>query len=238
MIPDGTTVVIPRCQPGAPAASNKKGPPSPTADNVARKELLLILTPHIYRPGKQDSSKAELPRVVEAPVAHPLPPANPSLNSVQFSDANVRKVLEMLARQAHTNIVITSGVAGKVTMDIRDKSFDELLAIIAKVCDLAVRREGDVIYISTPAEIRKAQEDNLPVRVYHLNFVKSSDVIKMIFPLRSPKGKITPSPDAATGMSDKSSGGIGTVIVVQDYEDVLKIVDGVIAKIDVKPRKP
>jgi hypothetical protein len=206
----------------------------PTANNVAKKELLLLLTPHIHRLGKTGAPKAEPPRVVEAPSVSSSPSAKEPLYSLHCDDMDARKVLELLIRQAHANIVVAPGVAGKITMDIHDKSLDEMLAIIAKLCNLTVRREGDVIFITTLAEIRKAQENSLPVRVYHLSYVKSSTVEKMIRPLISPKGRVTLAPDAEKSMLEKN--GIGSIIIVQDYDDVLKTMDGVIAKIDVQRR--
>ena len=73
-----------------------------------------------------------------------------------------------------------------------------MFIILQRVCHLAVRREAGVIFISTPAEAHAAEEDHLPIRVYHLNYVKSSDVMKMIQPYLSPKGKPVATPDATS----------------------------------------
>ena len=100
-----------------------------------------------------------------------------SLITLHADELDVRKVLEMLSRQGNVGMAFSPGVAGKITLDIRNKTLDEVLTIIAGLCHLTVRRENDVIYISTPGGGAKAQEDNLPVRVYHLNYVKSSDVM-------------------------------------------------------------
>jgi len=43
-------------------------------------------------------------------------------------------------------------------MDIQNKRLDDALGIIAKLCDLDVQHESNVIFISTLAERHKAQE--------------------------------------------------------------------------------
>ena len=187
-----------------------------------------------------------------------------SLITLHADELDVRKVLEMLSRQGNVGMALSPSVTGKITLDIRNKTLDEALTIIAGLCHLTVRRENDVIYISTPGEVRQAQEANLPVRIYHLNYVKSSEVMNMIKDLKSPKGKITASPDSQTGLQSGSVGGGssggsgggssggggggggggstggnalagGEVLIVQDYEEVLKKIDRVIAELDVQP---
>ena len=172
-----------------------------------------------------------------------------------MENLDVRKALEMISRMAKVNILVSPRVSGTVTLDLREKPLDEALQSIAKLCNLDVRSEEDAFYISTPAELRKAEEDNLPVRVYHLNYVKSSDAIKLITKLLSKQGSVSPSPDSETGISSdiatvdkggstgstkevKAGGNAwagGEMLVVQDYEQILKTIDRVIAELDVQP---
>ena len=94
----------------------------------------------------------------------------------------------------------------------------------------------------------------LAVRLYHLNYVTSSDAASAIKELKSPQGKITALPYSQTGLSNGNAGrggggrrasGVrpagddslagGEVLIVQDFEDVLKKTDRAIAKLDVGP---
>ena len=180
--------------------------------------------------------------VKPAPAKTGLPAGTPSL-SIHADDLDVRKVLEMASRETKVNILVSPNVTGRVTMDIQNKTFDETLEILARICDFVVRREGDIVFVSTPAEMRKAEEANLPIRVFHLNYVKSSDAMKMIKPLLSKVGTTTASPDSRVGMPSVGGGIEGNsmagseLLVVQDYESVLKRVERVIAEIDVRPRE-
>lgn len=169
------------------------------------------------------------------------PPSGAGPITLHVDDLDVRKALEILSREAKVNILVSPGVAGKVTIDLRGMTLDEILTAIARLCHLVVRREKDVIYVVTPDELRQGEKDELPVRVYHLNYVKSGDVETMVKPLLSQQGILTSSPQSEQGIksdSEKAGGNTmagGEIVVVQDYERVLKTVDRVIAQIDVQP---
>lgn len=206
------------------------------------------------QPGQVPAIESEvvpLPQgtLVEKPSEAESPSKEP-LITLHVDNLDVSKVMELVSRQAKIlNILVSPGVTGTVTLDLRDKTVDETLRIIARQCRLDVRREKDVIYISTLAESRLIEEDDMPVRVYRLNYVKSSDVQKMVIPLLSKTGKFTFSPDADMGLSTdvvaagttkevKAGGNMmagGEIVVIQDYEQVLKTIDRVIAEIDVQP---
>ena len=228
-----------------------------------------LSAPVEQRPGAAKDQKPEriaLPPDPE-PLASPLkspqdrqnapsstnPPESPDSGaaiSLHADNLDVRKVLEVVSRQAKMNILVSPGVSGTVTLDLGGKTVDETLRTLAKLCRLTVQREKDVLYVSTPDEMRKGEEDNMPVRVYHLNYVRSSDVEKMVKPLLSKKGMFTASPECEIGLASdaaqagdkakevKAGGNLmagGEIVVVQDYEQVLKTVDRVIAQIDVQP---
>ena len=139
-----------------------------------------------------------------------LPPRGEPLVTLHVDDWDVKKVLEMLSRQANVGMIISQGISGKITMNIQDKTLDDVLAIITKQCRLTIRHDRDMIFISTLAEVRAIEEDNLPMRMYRLNYVKSSDLKTMIEGLKSPKGKITCSPDSQIGLMSGSVGGGGS----------------------------
>lgn len=170
---------------------------------------------------------SERPRESKTPAANPPSPTNKPLLSIHADNLDVRRVIEKMSREAKMNIVVSPGVSGKITMDVRDMSCEDALALVAKQCSLVVRRDNGVIYISTQAEMRRAEEDNLPIRVYQLKYVKSGDVLKMVSPLKSRMGKIACGPDAGDSNTN--------IIIFQDYEDVLNKVDRVISLIDVRP---
>jgi general secretion pathway protein D len=207
-----------------------------------------VLPPPPGTPGKKQLS---------VPAPQSLPNGGELIEQLHFDGQDVRKALEIVSRQAKVNILVSPGVSGTITLDLQNKTLDETLRYLATLCNLSVRRDRDVIYVSTPAEVRQGEEDDLPVRVYRLNYVKSTDIESMVKPLLSDKGQMTTSPDSEIGMksdasavnivgggggavgSDLKAGGNsmagGDIVVVQDYEERLRKVDRVIAQIDIQP---
>jgi general secretion pathway protein D len=215
--------------------------------------------PEVVPRGRARSSQVTVPSPTappggQQPAIRPgvvLPSGTPTI-MLHVNNADIASVLEMVSRQASMSIFIAPGIRGQVSLDLRNKTADETLQIIAKTCHLTIRREQDVIYVS-------AEEDALPIRVYHLSYVTSKDLKDMIQPLLSEKGKITVSTQSEVGLkSDVSSGGSGgsggggggssqeikaggnsmageEIVIIQDYAEVLAKLDRTIAEIDVEP---
>jgi type IV pilus secretin PilQ/predicted competence protein len=187
--------------------------------------------------GRATPPPAPLPDVAEP--ATPVDDGPPI--SLHVDDLEVRKTLEILSRQAQLNILVSPGVSGRVTIDLHNTTVDQALKSLARLCHLAVRRQKDVIYVFTSDEIRQGEGEELPVRVYHLNYIRSGDMEKMLKPLLSPRGVLTVSPASEVGLkssADKAGGDAlagGETVIVQDCEPVLKTVDRVMAQIDVQP---
>ena len=187
---------------------------------------------------------AELPSEKSAP-SFSVKPSNTigggKLISLHIDNLDVRKALEILSRQSGMSIVVSPGVSGNVTMDLRDKTAVEILNAIARLCRLKVQNINDIVFVTAESEMPEGEDGKLPVRVYHLDYVRSSDVELMIKPLLSPRGTISSSPDSEVGIKSdgEQAGGNamagGDTVIVQDYENVLKAIDGVVAQIDVQP---
>jgi general secretion pathway protein D len=207
-------------------------------------------------PAPQGTPAATPPTEAKPAEAKPtVQPNGKSSITLHVDGLDVGKVLEMVSRQGGMNILVSPNVKGTVTLDIREKTVEEAIDAIATLCRLQVRQEKDFLYIATKAEVRENEELELPVRVYRLNYVRSTDVEKMVKPLLSKNGRLTSSPDSEVGLPSDAVGAAtagssettkevkgggntlagGEFIVVQDYENVLKMVDRVVAQIDIQP---
>ena len=169
------------------------------------------------------------------------PSAGAALISLHLDNVDVRKALEILSRQAKMNLLVSPAVSGQVTVDLRDVSVDEALRAVLKSCRLTARREQGILYVSTLAEQRLANDQDAVVRVYRLKYVKATDLVKMIKPLLGKQGVMTASPQSDVGIKpDPEKGGGdsmagGEALIVQDSQPVLERVDRVVAELDVEP---
>ncbi len=224
--------------------------------------------PEVIPKGPVSSSQVTVPMpATELAGQQPgLATAQPTLGSkgiLHLDNADVVKALEMVSREANLNISIASGVRGQVTLDLRNKTAGEALQIIAQLCHLMIRREGDVIFVLPESK-------TMSIRVYHLNYITGDDLKNMLGGGKS-MGKIILSKDAQISSSPKSETGLKSdvvvapaagqggaamggpgestqevkaggnsnagpeIVVVQDYEENLKKLDRVVAEIDVQP---
>jgi general secretion pathway protein D len=160
--------------------------------------------------------------------------------SLHGDDVDVRKALEMLSRQSEMNFVVSPGVTGKLTIDLRNKSAQETLDAILKSCNLVARLEKGIIYIGSAAESSHATGEQA-IRVYHLNYVKAIDLEKMIKPFLSKRGAMSSTPQSETGIkgdAEKAGGDSlagGEYLIVQDHEGVLTQIDRIVQNVDVRP---
>ncbi len=128
-----------------------------------------------------------------------------------------------------------------MSVDLKDVAVDDAIGIVAELCRLQVKREGNLVYVFTLAEGDEKEEQNLPIRIYHLTYVKGTDLEKMIKPLLSKRGVLASTPESDVGIktdADKAGGDSmagGDALVVQDHERILKAVDRVVAQLDVRP---
>ena len=186
------------------------------------------------------------------------PPGGEVPVMLHFDNTDIRKALEMISRQANVSIVVSPGVTGSsVTGDFQNMPLSKALDTITRMNNAEVQNKDGVILISTVAEARKIESLHLPVRIYHLKYVRAADMLIMIKPWLSKDGGATTStsPESKSGLvnntaSVSQSGSIGSMadiqaggnsnaggeyLIVSDYEEVLKRVDAGIAEMDAQP---
>ena len=88
----------------------------------------------------------------------------PSIN-IEFQDAELAVVLELLAKQSGANIVISEDVQGKVSLTLRDVPWREALNTIVKTAGYVVvsEREGvsEILRIVSPEKLTQQQETRI-----------------------------------------------------------------------------
>jgi type IV pilus assembly protein PilQ len=163
---------------------------------------------------------------------------------INTQNTDIRDVLEMLSQQYGLNILASKSVSGTVTASLTGVDLDTMLAAILKSTGYIARREGDIIYVGTPADFAAMDqtEDRVLTRVYRPNYIKAADLQALFMPLLSPDvGKVTVSAPADIDIpaDQVKTGGnnlAGTdVVIVRDYEAVLKQLDQIFLDVDCRP---
>jgi type II secretory pathway component GspD/PulD (secretin) len=136
-------------------------------------------------------------------------PRNDNRVTLRVEDEDVRRILGLMGRQASANILISPAVQGQIRVELNNVRFDDALAIVAKLANLGVRREGELVYVYTARELDdiKANERQTAVRIYHLNYIRAVDLILVLRPFLSRSGMMSMTPPAQQGLGGGGAGG-------------------------------
>ncbi|HEY2157702.1 MAG TPA: LysM peptidoglycan-binding domain-containing protein [Isosphaeraceae bacterium] len=127
--------------------------------------------------------------------------------TLHMDDLDIRRALEILSRQGGLNIMIAPGVTGTVTANLEGVTIDEALAAILRLTNLTARREGGLIFVYSPQELKALayRDQELETRIFRLNYVRANDVMGIVGELLSPDGTITATPPSREGISEAPS---------------------------------
>ena len=153
--------------------------------------------------------------------------------TMDFVDADVTNILRLIGEISNLNIIWGPEVKGKVSMRLKNVPWDQALDLVLQNNDLGMRREGNVIWISTKAKIKKIEEEERkklediekrkaeqrkrlkemkelePVFTEYItiNYVDVDNIKKVIEEtVKSPRGKITiDKPSKTIIMTDTAS---------------------------------
>jgi len=82
--------------------------------------------------------------------------------SLQMRDAEIQDLLLAFSREINANIVVDPKVAGRVTVDLKGVTLEQVLDVICGQLNLEYRREGNLIKVFKPA---------LDTRIFYLDYI-------------------------------------------------------------------
>ncbi len=174
------------------------------------------------------------------------------LLSLNFQDIEVRAILQILADFTGLNIVVSDSVKGNLTLRLQNVPWDQALDIILRTKGLAMRQNGNVVFIAPTEEVaarekldlesRKTVEELIPLRteVMQVNYAKAKDLAELL------KRRI---PTSGTGTGGVIETGVlsprGDVVadertnslIVKDVPDKVVEVRDLVTKLDVPAKQ-
>ncbi|MEE9310332.1 MAG: type IV pilus secretin PilQ [Cocleimonas sp.] len=112
--------------------------------------------------------------------------------SLNFQDIEVRSVLQLLADFTDKNIVVSDSVKGNITLRLKDVPWDQALDIVLESKGLAMRNNGNVIWVAPAVELeakeqrelqaykRKQALEPLVTEYISVNYAKATDMLKLV----------------------------------------------------------
>lgn len=111
--------------------------------------------------------------------------------TLDFKDADIRTVMQVFADFTKMNLVLSDSVQGKVTVFLKDVPWDQALDIVMRSKGLVSSQSGNVLLVSTPADVsndqfqaanRRAQDEMEPLvsKVFQVSYQKTADLVALI----------------------------------------------------------
>lgn len=112
--------------------------------------------------------------------------------SLNFQDIEVRSVLQLLADFTDKNIVVSDTVKGNITLRLKNVPWDQALDIVLESKGLAMRSNGNVIWVAPASELeakeqrelqafkRKQALEPLVTEYIAVNYAKSEDMASLV----------------------------------------------------------
>jgi type II secretory pathway component GspD/PulD (secretin) len=112
--------------------------------------------------GQRPSASAQLAQT---------PPAarGETMVSLTFTKADVRDVLSQIADYAHADILLTPGTTGSISINLRSRTAEESIRMVAAAAGLSVAKVGGAFIVGPAKEVQKAagefgQAELIPLR--------------------------------------------------------------------------
>lgn len=165
--------------------------------------------------------------------------------TLEFADAEVRKIFQLLAEVSGKNFVLGDDVTGNISLKLVNVPWDQALDIILDAKGFDKREDGNIIIIkgkgkfgsqeSADAENKKNIEKNMPLqpaKVFSVNYAALADVVSQMEKISSgPKGS-----NIRTDSSVISDARTNKIIVVDTLDRIRQMQD-LLSEIDLPEKQ-
>lgn len=175
------------------------------------------------------------------------------LISLNFQNIPLRELLHVFADITNFNIVVSDSVSGNVSLRLNDVPWDQALEIVLQQKNLAMRKNGNVIWIAPQDELVARDKNEMEARnaaiaaemprmeVFQLNYQKAVDFAMLIEDSSAASGS-NPGKEKSLGGFLSSQGKVtidkrSNQVFVYDVPSKLAMIGELRAKVDRAPRQ-
>ncbi len=156
--------------------------------------------------------------------------------TLEFADADVRKIFQLLSEVSNKNFVLGDEVGGTISLKLVNVPWDQALDIILDTKNLDKREEGNIILIrgkgkfksllDEEVDMRKAalKSEPLETAMFDVNYADLNTIVDQFKALKTDRGTITA--DARTNK-----------VIVKDVKDAVNDMRTLLKSLDVPERQ-
>lgn len=147
--------------------------------------------------------------------------------TLDFENADIRNVLEILSYKAKINIVPSPDVQGLVTIKLKNVTWQDALNVILKTYGYGYDQRGNIIVVTTVQNLKKLREDDLILadqesvmtKTFILDYADATQVVGSIEKMLTARGTVN---------FDKRT----NVLIVRDTPSNLEVIAKVVERLD------
>ncbi|GFE58281.1 type IV pilus secretin family protein [Geobacter sp. AOG1] len=130
--------------------------------------------------------------------------------TLEFSDADVRKIFQLIAEVSNLNFLIADDVTGTISIKLVNVPWDQALDVILETKGLEMKRDGNIVQIKPKgkfktqeqedAELKKERERRMELQtvVFDINYSSVTDVAAQLKTVATQRDGVSISPDSRT----------------------------------------
>jgi len=130
--------------------------------------------------------------------------------SLEFSDADIRKIFQLLAEVSNQNFLISDDVSGTISLKLVNVPWDQALDVILENKGLGMQKDGNIVQIrprtkmksldDEAIELRLTEEKKMPLStvIFDVNFATLADIEAQFKNLKSKRPDSSISSDIRT----------------------------------------
>ncbi|WP_243371409.1 type IV pilus secretin PilQ [Geotalea sp. SG265] len=123
--------------------------------------------------------------------------------TLEFSDADIRKIFQLIAEVSNLNFLIADDVTGTISIKLVNVPWDQALDVILDTKGLGMIREGNIVQIKPKAKMqsqsdeelaaKKARERGMELRteIFDVNYAAVADIATQFGTLKSERGIVS-----------------------------------------------
>ena len=84
--------------------------------------------------------------------------------TLEFSDADIRKIFQLLAEVSNQNFLISDDVTGTISLKLVNVPWDQALDVILENKGLGMQREGNIVQIRPKTKMKSLDDEAIEMR--------------------------------------------------------------------------
>lgn len=156
--------------------------------------------------------------------------------TLEFADAEVRKIFQLLSEVSNKNFVLGDEVGGNISLKLVNVPWDQALDIILDTKELEKREDGNIILIrgkgrfksiiDEEVENRKAALKGEPLitEMFSVNYAELKDIVTQFNAIKTERGMITQDPRT-------------NKVIVRDVQEAISDMRNILESLDVPEKQ-